>query len=271
MKILITGGSGKIGSALAAELSKKHEVSCLDLKEPEKRIKNVEYFVGDIADSLTWLKIGKDYQWIVNCANEPDSNSDNLYRTNVNGTILALFFASRVGAKFLFLSSIYCDSDYSKWCLSKKDGEKWVREYRQKLPDIAILRIGDVFGKGFDSNIDKIKAKQRIKKSGKGSQLRNYISIKDVILVVFDILKKDDVRIEYKRVFYNALTGNNYSTAKLIEEFGAEFEQLPQDLSDFVFIPSAIKEYSVNLPKAESIKDYVSKAKRVKLEKNIEP
>ena len=48
MKIVITGGSGFIGSHVAESLKKQHDVSIFDLNEP--KTEGVEFVKGDILD-----------------------------------------------------------------------------------------------------------------------------------------------------------------------------------------------------------------------------
>lgn len=51
MRIAVTGTSGRIGAAVAAELvARGHDVVGLDLVEPRQPLDGVEYLVGDLAD-----------------------------------------------------------------------------------------------------------------------------------------------------------------------------------------------------------------------------
>ena len=47
MKIIITGGSGFIGSNIATQLKKEHDVTIFDLK---KKIPDIDFIEGDVTD-----------------------------------------------------------------------------------------------------------------------------------------------------------------------------------------------------------------------------
>ena len=71
-KILITGGAGFIGSALASILSKKNKVYVLDLKKQIRKnrnlIKNCKIITGDISNIGTFKKIEKNFDTIYHLA-----------------------------------------------------------------------------------------------------------------------------------------------------------------------------------------------------------
>ena len=50
MKILVTGASGQLGSYLIEYLSRDHEVTGLDLRNPAVKHKKCQFVQGDIND-----------------------------------------------------------------------------------------------------------------------------------------------------------------------------------------------------------------------------
>ena len=51
MRIAVTGTSGRVGGAVAAQLTERgHSVVGLDLAEPSRRVGGVDYIVGDVAE-----------------------------------------------------------------------------------------------------------------------------------------------------------------------------------------------------------------------------
>ena len=121
MKILITGGSGFIGSNLALSLKEKDssfEIVCLDnLKRRGselnlKRLKNkgIIFSHGDIRNSEDLEAVG-NIDLLIECSAEPSVhagyNNDPSYMINTNlvGTINCLQVARKYKSKVLFLST----------------------------------------------------------------------------------------------------------------------------------------------------------------------
>ena len=67
MKILITGGSGLIGFALAKQLRPHHEIVVLDKKPFESEIPNVKFIHKDLND-ITSLDLDNDFSGIIHLA-----------------------------------------------------------------------------------------------------------------------------------------------------------------------------------------------------------
>ncbi|NGN40916.1 SDR family oxidoreductase [Mesorhizobium sp. CGMCC 1.15528] len=85
MRVLILGGSGFIGSAVAKLLSDRgNSVTALarDVSQPKRRMPQIEWISADIARLLTpeaWLPLLKDIDAVVNCAGAlQDSARDNV-------------------------------------------------------------------------------------------------------------------------------------------------------------------------------------------------
>ena len=121
MKILITGGSGFVGSTLALQLKAKYphyEIYCLDnlkrrgseLNLPHLKANGIHFIHGDIRNQEDFYPIGK-IDLLIEASAEPsvlagiDSPPHYLIHTNFNGTINCLNFAVKNNAGFIFLST----------------------------------------------------------------------------------------------------------------------------------------------------------------------
>ena len=213
-KILITGGAGFIGSALASILSKKNKVYVLDLKKQIKKnrnlIKNCKIISGDIANIDTFKKIEKNFDIIYHLAAKTSSAMSEKYpadcfKTNVNGTYNLTQWAQRFKPRSIVFTSsmsVYgkiannvhenalCKpiSNYGK---SKLLGEKIIKDLSSKKTKVKILRLFNVYGP--NQNFDNLKQgmlsiylaqifrKGKLTVTGSLNRYRDFIYIDDVV------------------------------------------------------------------------------------------
>ena len=154
-KVVVTGGSGFLGSFVADTLSVEgFEVTVFD-REPSPHLRSDQRMVvGDLLDGETLHTLLEGARFVYHLAaladlNEARGRPLETARTNVLGTVELLEAARNAGVeRFLFASTVYV---YSRaggfYRCSKMAGEAYVEEYQQRygLP-YTILRYGSLYG-----------------------------------------------------------------------------------------------------------------------------
>jgi CDP-paratose 2-epimerase len=160
--ILITGGAGFVGSALALELGKQYsdiKVYCLDnlkrrgseLNIPRLKRAGIEFVHGDIRNKEDFDGL-PPIDLIIEASAEPsvlagiNSSPDYLLNTNLVGTINCLNFALKNKSDFIFLSTsrIYPIKNIEKINYTES-GTRFVIDKEQKLPGISVNGISEEF------------------------------------------------------------------------------------------------------------------------------
>ncbi|WOO40717.1 NAD-dependent epimerase/dehydratase family protein [Rubellicoccus peritrichatus] len=217
MKILITGGSGFIGSHLVEHYQGvAEEIRVLDNLRTGYR-NNLEGFdctfvEGSITDRGVVKEAVKDIDIIYHLAalvSVPESMSSPLecVEINVNGLLNVLEEGSKTGAKKLVFASsaaIYGDNPTipkvesmfpeprSPYAITKLDGEYYCDLYqRENRISTAAIRFFNVFGPRQDPNgayaaavpifIERAVNNQEITIFGEGDQTRDFIYVKDIV------------------------------------------------------------------------------------------
>ena len=222
MKILITGGLGKIGSHLCENLYLKHDIIVLEnYSNISKFVHSADIITGDIRDKNIVEKLINKVDVVIHTAAQisvdksienPLNDADN----NVNGT-LNLLEASRKSniKRFVYISSaavygkpVYLPVDeshptnpMSPYGLSKFTGERYSMLYHElyNLP-VTSLRLFNVFGfqNAEDSYsgvitkfIDRVKNNKNPIIFGDGNQTRDFVYIDDVINAISKTIEND--------------------------------------------------------------------------------
>jgi len=229
-KILVTGGTGFIGSNLCARLvADGHTVLCLDnnstgsianIKQLMKN-PNFEFIMHDIVNPLLISQVDQIYH-LACPASPPAYQTDPIktIQTNVIGTMNVLEFATASMARVLFSSTseVYGDPKVSPqseeyWgnvnpigprsCYDegKRVAETLMMEYHKaKGVDIRIARIFNTYGPNMDKDdgrvvsnfINQCLENKPITIYGDGSQTRSLCYIDDMVEALIRLMNQTD-------------------------------------------------------------------------------
>lgn len=194
MKILVTGGSGFIGSHVVDKLiSAGHSVRVLDIKKPAYR-GDIEYIKGDIISEKDLKKSLNSIEIVCHIAAFSDINlvKDNPILTikyNIMGTAYLLEACRRQKVKrFILASTVYAyDERGHLYTTSKRASEMLCQNYQTlySLP-YTILRYGTAYGprsRGDDVIslfVGKALKGENLVVYGTGEQKRNFTYVEDL-------------------------------------------------------------------------------------------
>jgi|688.fasta_scaffold210699_2 nucleoside-diphosphate-sugar epimerase len=240
MNILITGGSGFLGSKIAKNfaMQRQNKIYIFDLKK-NKDSKNIFFIKGDINNEkkLHKLILRKKINILMHFAaslgvEETEKNPSKVIMTNIEGTLNILNNIKKTNIKkIIFASSSEVYGDNRKKMMSENDlpmpksiyghskiiGEELIKMY-SKLYDIDynIIRFFNVCGneqrKDFviSKFADLIKKNKNITIYGNGDQIRSFCHVNDAAKGVTDVLLKGKNNETYN-------VGNNSEPIKIFD------------------------------------------------------
>ncbi len=252
MKIIVTGGAGFIGKHLVRSLLKKeNKVTIFDnfsnsTKNSLSSLMDMDAKVieGDITNPLEILNAVKDHDIIIHLAakisvSESISNPSKTFQVNVDGTRNVLAACEENNVKKLIVASsaaVYGEGSpnfnlteesetnpISPYGESKVKMENEIREFASKHDiNCIILRFFNIYGIGqtkeYAGVISKfaecIKNNSPITIYGKGDQIRDFISIDDVIKSILQSISNIDNK---KCEIINIGTGISTSINELVK------------------------------------------------------
>ena len=201
--VLVTGGSGFIGSHVVdALVKKKYKVTVFDINRPKR--KDVKFIKGNILNKSIVTSALKNINIIFHLAAASDITQVKkiplkTVKTNILGTTYLLEGARNANIdKFIFASSIYSYGTAGNlYTTSKISSEQIIKNYNliygQKF---VILRYATAYGpRNREVDAVSIFLKRALKNSnliihGNGKQKRNYIYTDDLGLGSLFALKK---------------------------------------------------------------------------------
>lgn len=200
-KILVTGSKGFIGSNLVPHLQKKgHEVIECDLKDGR------DIFNFWFEDAVSQCDAVIHLAALTSVA-DSFKNKEATHRVNVLGTARVAEFCEKYKKKLIYPSSASIGvKESSPYAYSKYLAEEIVKGIRKK----TILRLFNVYGANMNKNSGSIMYNfitHRIEVYGDGEQTRDYINIKDVILIMEDTIKN-----KWNGIVCDVGTGEEYTT-----------------------------------------------------------
>jgi len=239
MKILVTGGTGFIGTNLVKYLKLKgHQVIVLDdysTGNKKNHIEGVRYIEGDI-EVIEYLNIDFDliYHLAAQSRVQPSfEDPTQTFRTNVKGTesVMELARAKNIKVVYAGSSSKHHDPTDSPYAMYKYLGEEVCKLYKKTFDvNVEICRFYNVYGPGelldetFGSVIGiwrtKILKNEKVPIVGDGEQRRDFIHVDDII----EALYKIGIGNEKHEDAWELGCGTNYSVNELFEIFKQKFE-----------------------------------------------
>lgn len=253
MKIIITGGSGFIGTDLSRSLGKNHEITVFDSQKP--RLREVNFIEGNIKNPKDVIDSIKNYDIVIHLAASlgvinTETNPIATMDTNTFGTKNVLE-ACRINdiRKIIFSSSseIYGEplkipieeSDrpipITPYGVSKLAAEEYIKSY-SKVHGIqyTILRLFNVYGEDQGNQwvvpefVNQAIKNQNITIHGNGSQIRAFCHVSDVSSAFSNVLERGNGEI------FNI--GNN-SEPISIKELAQKIISIAKSKSSINFLP----------------------------------
>jgi UDP-glucose 4-epimerase len=206
MKILITGGSGFLGSHVADALSNAgHEVTIFDVQHSPYLRTGQRMIIGNILDQLSLEQAVEDIDIVYHfagiadvdeCTNKPIDT----VKINILGTV-NLLEASRIAHvnRFIFGSSAYVYSNSGYFYRSSKQAcESFIENYSDLFGlKYTCVRYGSLYGTRADERNSIYRLIQQALKEGcisyrgTGDELREFIHVLDAAEISIKILEPE--------------------------------------------------------------------------------
>ena len=280
MRVLITGGSGFIGSHLAEHFQGQAEVRVLDNLRTGFRSNleglDVEFIAGSICDRDLVREAVQDVDHVFHLAalvSVPESmeKPSECVDINVNGLLNVLEEAAAAGVrKLCFASSaaIYGDNPSvpkletmlpepkSPYAITKLDGEYYCGMFQAEgRIQTACLRFFNVFGPRQDPNgpyaaavpifFQKALSGEPITIFGDGGATRDFIFVKDIVAALIFLAENESVT-----GVFNAGYGRQTSVKELAESI----LELTGSSSEIVYAPERAGDVRHSLASVEKLK-----------------
>ena len=150
--ILVTGGTGFVGSALVNELKKEDDVAVFSRKLMHNAI------TGDISDYGAVYSAAKDADVIFHLAAELDQFAPykEHHKTTVRGTLNVMRAAEKTGAKVVYMSSnAVLNRNKTNYSIAKAEAEEIAMSYWKKI-EVPIIRASLIYDKDLIMKLKKV-------------------------------------------------------------------------------------------------------------------
>jgi UDP-glucose 4-epimerase len=290
MKIIVTGGSGFIGSNVVKYLSKNHEVKIFDFKKPNNL--DNEFIQGDITDSKHVINSIKDCDVVIHLAAtlgvvNTETNPVLTLDTNLGGTINVLE-ACKINKikKIIFSSSsevygeplkIPMDEDdkpipMTTYGIAKFAAEEYIKAYSKTFGlQYTIFRLFNVYGDQQATDwvlpefVSKAISNKDIVVHGDGLQTRSFCYVTDISNAFSLTLDKANGQL--------INIGNNHEPIT-IKELANKIIELSNSKSPVKFIPFEESkrnrsEILIRVPNIEKAKKLLNYEPNISLEEGV--
>jgi NADH dehydrogenase len=244
MKILLTGGTGVIGTSAVAELHRAgHAIRVLTRHAERDRIwwpGGVEAWTGDISDADSIRGSGDGCDAVIHVAGiiKEEPPAVTFQSVNIEGTRYVTMEAERAGIrKLVYVSSLGAERGGSDYHRSKSVAEEVVHSFSR---DWLILRPGAVYGPGDDHLSVLLRMVQTlpvVPTIGGGEQKFQPIWHEDFARTLRAAVERDDVKCRRLDVAGAELTSQNDLIERLRRITGRDAVAAP--------IPSVVAEWGV--------------------------
>jgi UDP-glucose 4-epimerase len=206
MKLLITGGSGFLGSHIADEATRRgHEVVIYDRMPSPWLLDGQTQIVGDVRDSERLVGAMHGCQAVYHCAAVADldrarEDPRSAIEVNVMGTLTVMQAAQAAQVpRLMYASSVYVFSrSGSVYRTTKRAAEGLVSDLSSDMGiQATVLRFGSLYGPRADPDNAILRlttqavVERRIDFWGDGSEVREYIHIRDAAGLALDSLSEE--------------------------------------------------------------------------------
>jgi NADH dehydrogenase len=200
MRVLVTGGTGVVGSGTVTELLRRgHTVVLLArhaAKDARQWPSGVIAHPGDVADAASLRGAAEGCDAVLHMVGIVEETDEATFAAvNVRGTATMLAETERSGvARFIFVSSLGAPRGASAYHASKREAEQRVRRFRGEW---TICRPGNVYGPG-DDQISLLFRLVRgpspfVPKIGEGDQPIQPIWGEDLAVALANVVERDDL------------------------------------------------------------------------------
>jgi nucleoside-diphosphate-sugar epimerase len=222
-KVIILGGSGFLGSAIARQLGKKAVIA--DITEPKSNIEN-EFVWLDLLGSSKLDEIINQFDVVINCAGQITSPINNCLSLNTRGVNRIIKSLNKFESiRFIHVSTVavygtvyYANEGIavnpeSAYSAAKAFAEFILTNYYKFKP--CIIRIPNLYGdsqeKGILAYLKKsLLTDRKLNFDNNGSQLRYYIHVDDAAEAIIKAIEFDIAGI------FNLSTNDRFTIDELI-------------------------------------------------------